>query len=179
VLGIAAAEHQAGVQEIPDGSNWGDGVTKYLQEGGAPPSPWCCFFWSWCVHQATGQHPLGEPMGHVLSTWRAATKKGWSREKGNYSPVPGDAFVMLYTNDAGKLTGTGHIGFVLRVDRAREATVFNTTEGNCGNRVKVGLRQICQSSLVGFINQYAQDEQPTDWETGLIAADDVGAEGTR
>ena len=34
VLTIAAAEHQRGVREIPDGSNWGDGVKKY---GGPEP----------------------------------------------------------------------------------------------------------------------------------------------
>jgi hypothetical protein len=43
---IARAEHQAGVHEDPDGSNWGDGVIKYLEEGGSPADFWCCFFWS-------------------------------------------------------------------------------------------------------------------------------------
>lgn len=178
VLDLAAAEHQAGVREDPDGSNWGDGVVKYLKEGGSGPDFWCCFFWSWCVHHATNEYPFGQPMGHVLTTWRQAKAKGWAREKDKYSPVPGDAFVLLYTK-AGKLTGSGHIGFVLRVDRKTNAGAFNTVEGNCGNRVKVGRREMDQSTLVGFINQYADDEQPTNWETGLIAADDVAGEGTR
>jgi hypothetical protein len=36
-----------------------------------------------------------------------------------------------------------------------------------------------QSTLVGFINQYSQEKKPRGWETGLVPADDVGAEGTR
>jgi hypothetical protein len=37
-----------------------------------------------------------------------------------------------------------------------------------------------QSTLVGFINQYSsREKKPTGWKTGLVAADDVGAEGTR
>ncbi|MCP5049707.1 MAG: peptidoglycan-binding protein, partial [bacterium] len=44
-LEIAMKEHEKGVREIPDGSNWGDEVAKY---GGAKGAPWCCYFWSWC-----------------------------------------------------------------------------------------------------------------------------------
>jgi hypothetical protein len=179
VLKIAAAEHQAGVHEIPDGSNWGDGVIKYLEKGGSPANPWCCFFWSWCVYRALGEYAFGEPMGHVLTTWRRAKTKGFAMDKAGYAPVPGDAFVMLFKDDSGKLKGTGHIGFVLRVDKARNATAFNTVEGNCGNRVKVGRRQMDQSTLVGFINQYSLEKQPSGWKTGLVTAGDVGAEGTR
>ncbi len=179
VLAVAAGEHQAGVREDPDGSNWGDGVIKYLKDAGSPGDPWCCFFWSWCVKNAGGQHPFGGPMGHVLTTWKKAQSKGWARDKADYSPIPGDAFVMLYRNSQGKFTGTGHIGFVLRVDKTKNAKSFNTVEGNCGNRVKVGVRQMKESTLVGFINQYPADEQPVDWETGLVAASDVGAAGTR
>src|SRR6266536_4167012 len=155
VLKIAAAEHQAGVHEIPDGSNWGNGVIKYLEEGGSSADCWCCFFWSWCVHRALGEHAFGKPMGDVLTTWQQATTKGWAMDKAGYAPVPGDAFVMLYKDDSGKLKGT------------------------CGNRVKVGRRQMDQSTLVGFINQYSREKKPRGWETGLVTADDVGAEGTR
>ncbi|KAF5409202.1 MAG: hypothetical protein Udaeo2_05630 [Candidatus Udaeobacter sp.] len=179
ILKVAAAEHQADVHEDPDGSNWGDGVSKYLEEAGSPADCWCCFFWSWCVHRALGKHPFGKPMGSVLATWQQAKMKGWAMDKGGYAPIPGDAFVMLYKDDSGKLKGTGHIGFVLRVDKAKNATVFNTVEGNCGNRVKVGRREMDQSTLVGFINQYPREKKPRRWETGLVRADDVGAEGTR
>ncbi len=154
-------------------------MIKYLEDGDSPANPWCCFFWSWCVYRALGEYAFGEPMGHVLATWRRAKTKGCAVDKAGYAPVPGDAFVMLFKDDSGKLKGTGHIGFVLRVDKARNATAFNTVEGNCGNRVKVGRRQMDQSTLVGFINQYSLEKQPSGWESGLVTADDVGAEGTR
>jgi hypothetical protein len=124
------------------------------------------------VHRTLGEYPFEKPMGLVRKTLQLA-KKGWAMDKASYSPVPGDAFVMLHHD------GTGHIGFVLRVDKAKNATAFNTVEGNCGNRVKVGRRQMDQSTLVGFINQYSLEKKPRSWETGLVTADDVGAEGTR
>jgi hypothetical protein len=179
VLDLASGEHRAGICEIPDGSNWGGGVSKYLQAAGSAGNPWCCFFWSWCVHAATGAHPFGRPMGHVLTTWRRAQAKGWARDKAGYAPIPGDAFVMLYRNKKGSLSGTGHIGFVLRTDRVQNARAFNTVEGNCGNRVKVGRREMSQGTLIGFINQYPAEEQPTSWEAGLVAASDVAGSGTR
>ena len=43
ILGTALHEHAIGVREVPDGSNWGDGVTKYLT--GIGPAPWCCFYY--------------------------------------------------------------------------------------------------------------------------------------
>jgi hypothetical protein len=179
VLKAAAKEHQAGTAESPDGSNWGDGVTKFLQAAGAPAAPWCCYFWSWCVHQATGQHVFGQPLGRVEAAWKKAKLNGTARSVNDYSPIPGDAFVMLYRNRSGKLTGTGHIGFVMRVDKRKGATAFNTIEGNCANRVKIGTRQMNQSTLVGFINHYPPEEQPTDWEVGLVSAGNVAALGTR
>jgi hypothetical protein len=37
-----------------------------------------------------------------------------------------------------------------------------------------------QSILVGFVYQYsAREKKPRGWKTGLVAADDSGAEGTR
>ena len=57
-----------------------------------------------------------------------------------FSPVPGDAFVMLYQD------GTGHIGFVLRVVKARNATAFKVTAG-------IALR----SDVVKWINRSSWD----------------------
>jgi hypothetical protein len=102
------------------------------------------------VHRALSEYPFEKPMGLVRKTWQLAKD------------------------------GTGRIGFVLRVVKARNATAFSTLEGNCGNRVKVGCRQMDQSILVGFVYQYsAREKKPRRWKTGLVAADDSGAEGTR
>jgi hypothetical protein len=97
--------------------------------------------------------------------------------KGAYIPIPGDAFVMLYRN-GGAFTGRGHIGFVLRVEViGGSATAIDTVEGNAGNRVKVGHRSLTAPAIVGFINQYPDDAQPTDWKTGL-GTTDVGGRDT-
>ena len=79
-------------------------------------------------------------MGLVSKTLATGEAQRLGNGQSEFSPVPGDAFVMLYQD------GTGHIGFVLRVVKAN-ATAFNTLEGNCGNRVKVGCRQMDQSIL--------------------------------
>jgi hypothetical protein len=176
-LQIALKEHETGVREIPDGSNGGGGVEKYLDGFKAP---WCCYFWSWCTRQSLGSYPLQAKYGHCKSAWEKAKQLEMAREKGNYIPIPGDAFVMLYRNAAGKYNGKGHIGFVLRVQaNGNGAAEINTVEGNCGNRVKVGRRSLASPEVVGFINSFPDDEQPTGWERGLIQAAAVAGDNTR
>ena len=51
--------------------------------------------------------------------------------------------------------------------------------GNAGNRVKVGRHLLTSKNIVGFINQYAPHEQPTDWEKGLGKIDRAGSGSTR
>lgn len=175
-LEIALAEHRAGIREKPDGSNWGP-VQKYLT---GTPCPWCCYFWSWCNHQLQGRYDLGARYGSVASAWKKAGTLGMAREKGAYQPIPGDAFVMLHRNSRGQRTGTGHIGFVVRVEeRGGRATAINTVEGNCGNRVKVGRRDLSSPDIVGFINPFPAHEQPTGFARGLVRASSVAGEGTR
>jgi len=175
-LEIALAEHALGVHEEPDGSNWGPEIRKY---GGNPGDSWCCYFWSWCNRQCFGGYSLGAKIGLCKSAWAKAGSLGLARAKGDYLPIPGDAFVMLYRNEAGVLTGTGHIGFVLRVEVAGgRAVAINTVEGNAGNRVKVGMRELASRDIVGFINPFPAEEQPTDWERGLVSALNVAGGST-
>lgn len=175
-LEIALAEHAKGVREEPDGSNWGPDIARY---GGIQGSPWCCWFWSWCNRQAFGAYSLGTKFGHCLSAWQKAQKLGMAREKGASLPIPGDAFIMLYRKN-GVLTGNGHIGFVLRVEeRGGKAVAINTVEGNAGNRVKVGTRDLMNADIVGFINNFPADEQPTGWQWGLVTAAAADQDGTR
>ncbi|MDX2343257.1 MAG: peptidoglycan-binding protein [Acidimicrobiia bacterium] len=168
-LEIVLRERQAGVKERPDGANWGGGVEKYR---GAKGAPWCCYFWSWGTKQALGRYPLGAKLGRCMTAWTRAQDRGMAHRKGDYRPIPGDAFVMLYRDDAGNFTGRGHIGFVLRVEVVGNfAVAIDTVEGNAGNRVKVGRRLVSSSSIIGFINQFPAQAQPTDWQTGLGKTD--------
>lgn len=175
VLAIAQREHALGTHEDPDGSNWGDGVTKILD--GVGPNPWCCFFVWWVWSQAHGSYLWGKRHGHVQTVWRIAKANGVAQPKEKYTPLPGDFFVMLYKNSHGNFTGSGHIGFVLSVSPDGES--FNTIEGNAGNRVKVGTRSMSQSSLVGFINPYGDDASTNDYEKVLLVADNVVGDSTR
>lgn len=163
LLSVALNEHRLGVQEAPLGSNWGDGVTKYLE--GVGPAPWCCYFYSWCFLQAQGAYPLDFRHGHCLTFWHAAKKIEKAHDKKVYVPIPGDAFLMLYRGNKGTLTGSGHIGFVLSV--APDGKAFNSIEGNAGDRVKVGTRYTEQSSLEGFINLH---DMKKEFERVLLPA---------
>lgn len=155
ILRAALGDHQKGVREVPDGSNYGDGVTRYLH--GVGPAAWCCFALSEWVHDGTGAWPLGERQGLVAGLWNKAR-----REKRNYGrelcPVPGDAFVFLYRRNDGKLSGQGHTGIVLSV--GNDQNIWNAIEGNAGNRVKLTTRDT-QSTLVlaGFVDLVGDSEQ--------------------
>lgn len=174
LLAIARKEHSAGTKEVPDGSNTGDGVTKIVPRGTKPP--WCCFFVSWCWRQFTGEWPLSARHGHVLTFWREAKKKDMAHRKADYTPRPGDAFVMLYSKK-GRLTGRGHIGWVYSL--APDAKSFNTLEGNCGNRVKLGVRNVSQGTLVGFVNLFGDEDTEDTSERKLLKGSDVAGSGTR
>ena len=176
MLMTALKEHDA--KEQPNGSNRGPLVDRYLPQwcitqGGKGPA-WCCFFVSFVTKESMGKYPLG---GREGACWRAhleAKKRGmWHPNDGSYVPRPGDAFVMLY-----KGSKKGHIGFVLRVDPSD--CRFNTVEGNCGNRVKLGLRDYDDDQrIAGFINFYGDESAGPTFEYGIIEARDVGADGTR
>lgn len=176
VLGFAQKEHANGTHESPDGSNWGDGVIKILE--GVGPNPWCCYFVWWVWMQAFGEWLWGARHGSVKTAWRVAKANGAAFAKDKYTPRPGDFFVILYRNKHGNLTGTGHIGFVLSV--APDGKSFNTVEGNTGNRVKVGLRKISESTLIGFINPYGDENQDMTFEMEILSVkNDVSTDTTR
>jgi hypothetical protein len=173
ILQVALAEHARPVVEEPNGSNRGPFVDRYLpawtKQPGKPGPYWCCFFYSWVIHEATGSWPLETdgPQGSCQTVRRLAGKLKRFAPKliPNGRPIPGDAFVM----DRGG--GHGHIGFVLRVNAER--TQINTVEGNCGNRVKVGLRELSDPEIVGFIDN-APLENGSAFELGIAEATNLG-----
>lgn len=173
VLQTALDEHRKRVAEVPDGSNRGPEVDKYLprwmRSGHAPGPPWCCFFYSWVVREALGAWPLGAQEGSCTHARRRAGELSLWKPKSlpGSEPVPGDAFVM----DRGG--GRGHIGFVLRV--SADGRHINSVEGNCGNRVKLGLRALSDPEIVGFIDN-VQQEQARDFERGIVSAEPVAGD---
>jgi len=155
-------EHKAGVREIPDGSNRGDGVDKYIV--GVGPSPWCCFLQSWAWREITGQWPLGTRHGHVQTFWRAARERGVAFLKNEYSPVPGDFLVWRFAD------GTGHISCAVSTNM--NADKINTIGGNEGNRVKLGLRTVAaEPRLAGYINLHGDVKQAKSWTKTLFSSE--------
>ena len=192
LLGLALYEHGMNVRERPNGSNRGERIDAYTgwsrQSRGKKGPAWCCFFIHYIWRQLDthinswpGHYPFGSKKGSTWKTWKAAQDAKVYFEKTSYRIMPGDCFLMQYKDDRGKWKHRGHIGFVLRVeDSSRGGNIrFNTVEGNCGNRVKVGLRSLSEASLIGFINPFSEDEQPTEFETGIIKASGVGGASTR
>ena len=170
VCEVALAEHAAGVKEIPNGSNWGDGVEKL---GGWRGAPWCMFFGSWVSKEASGGiYPLeGQKHGSCWKAWHHAEKLGFA----SATPRPGDIGIMLHRSGGGGFTGKGHAFIVLWI--SEDGEWISTVEGNCGNRVKIGKRPT--SSIHGYINFFRGAERTiTNFQRGMVGKT-VSGDGTR
>ncbi len=164
--------HQEGIREIPDGSNTGDGVTKFHQWFGMPPSAWCAMSVSWVVYKAMGAMPWGSKQAHVATLWKIAKGKGLAHahDPAHYRPVPGDLFVMVHKD------GTGHIGILGRVSLdGKSGEVF---EGNSGNRFAFRKRVFGEGDHVGWINIYGDANAHPTFQLGLSGTSGKPA-GTR
>lgn len=161
------------VFERPDGSNWGDGVTKILTHAGGPRA-WCMHSISYDWKKAFGEYPLGKDHGHVLTFVNACKAKGFTRGK-DYMPEPGDLGFTLYTGPRGHLTGSGHIWAVVAIEKPRRGVMrYNHVGGNEGNRLKLGLRTTADESLSGWINLFGDAHLPTDpMDYGLAFSPDA------
>jgi hypothetical protein len=171
ILALALDEHAKGVREVPAGSNRGPELDKYLPDFtkklGKPGPPWCCFFYSWVVREALGVWPLGRRHGSCSAARVGAAKLGlWLPAQAalaNHHVMPGDAFILA----------RGHIGFVLRLSD----THMNTIEGNTGHRLKIGMRELADPQLLGFINNVPTERAP--FARGVLPAEHVGVDSVR
>lgn len=153
---------RSGVREIPDGSNWGDGVTTLLRATGQhSAAAWCAFTVSHVHHGGTGQRLMGRHWGRVRDVWDEAKRRGWAFEKGSgYVPRPGDLGVTLYRNSRGQLNGMGHIWHAVAIGPARgRGRDYNHLGGNEGNRYKLGLRNTMDEGLFGWVNPFGDMDQ--------------------
>lgn len=176
---LETAVKQHGVREDRGRANRGKEVDKFFPphvtaDPNADGQPWCCYFVSWVAREVYGRHILGRPVASCHTAWqRAREHKRWIPKNGNL-PTPGDAFLIL-KDDPTKGWCTGHIGFVLQL--SKDGQSINTVEGNCGNRVKIGLRQLSDPKLRGFINIVG--DRPEFERGSLRGARDLGSRGTR
>jgi hypothetical protein len=163
VVEAGLALWRSNVREIPDGSNWGDGVSTLLKRvGQMSPAAWCAFCASDIHFTGTGERLLGRHRGRVRDIWDEAVRRGWAFEKGSgYTPRPGDLGVTLYRNTRGQLNGMGHIWHVIALGpRSGRGRAYNHLGGNEGNRLKLGLRNTADESLFGWINPFGDHDQP-------------------
>lgn len=177
LLETAVKEH--GVREDRWRPNRGKDVDKYqpsdvTSDPTCDGRPWCAYFVSWVVKEVYGKHLLGRPVASVWTAYQRARQHGrWLSKRS--LPAPGDAFVMLYGDDYQTEWCTGHIGLVLQV--AKDGKSINTIEGNCGDRVKIGLRWLSDPKVKGFINIVG--DRPSFERGSLRGAKNVGSKGTR
>lgn len=172
---LALALGEVGTRETT-GRNDGP-VEKYMPAAERGKGyPYCCWFVGWAWHQFFGVHPYGSHIGRVASLYAAAQKRNEAISGLALAPrlCPGDAFIILHGG------GTGHAGLVLRV--SEDGSMFNTVEGNYGN--KVGIATRASVDLAGAVNPYgrlAGEHDPVGFERGLITAPFAGnsVAGTR
>ena len=165
VLQVIYEEHAKPVFEVPDGSNRSVDIDGYWGNTGVIGQPWCCAFVSWVLLEVLGALPInGRHHLGVQKMWQEARRLGLEANQ----PKPGDVFIQL------KSGGKGHTGFVVGVSPDNKE--IYTAEGNCGNRLKVGRRDI--NTIQHFID-CLQDQQPLDFERGNLAVEDVTLNGTR
>lgn len=166
-LRVLFEQHAAGVREIPDGSNQGDGVDKFISGYGAVY--WCALFLSWSWKEGNGDWPRGSREAGVMNWWRKAVAGGYARtKKSGYVPVPGDLAVWQFAR------GAGHISGVVASDLTSERK-FNTIGGNEGNRVKLGLRVTTEEpQLIGWIDLVGDGPESKNlFVPGLLPAGDT------
>ena len=170
VLEAALEELQKPVKEIPDGSNWGPDVKKYLEFCGLGPAYWCAAFVNWTVNKGLGFVPWKSKIAHVATLFNKGKEFGFSHKLSDgYTPIPGDLFIMVYES------GSGHIGIILRV--SEDGKQLSVIEGNSGNRVALRTRQVGQNHHIGYMN-YLGDSNKT-FERGLVSSDSSGIDSTR
>jgi hypothetical protein len=132
-------EYRRGVREIPDGSNRGPEVDGYWGPTGIIGQPWCAVLVSTALRAALGRYPIGQHHISVQAMYRAALELGLITK----TPRPWDIFVQI------KSGGFGHTGFGSAFSRSGVAATF---EGNAGNRLKHGRRQM--NTITAWIDPY-------------------------
>jgi len=140
-LRAALADHARGTKEMPDGSNSGDGVTRFLP--GGRPIPWCMSAVAEWWRDATGNYPFNVRWTGVLKFRDAAAASGVYFGRKKWNPAPGDLAIW----DFGR--GQGHVAVILAVDENPE--IFTSVGGNETNSVRVRNRGLkTEKSLVGW-----------------------------
>ncbi len=177
LLKQAYAMYAKGIREIPDGSNYGDGVTPIVNSCGFSYGIfWCLAAVSYAWKESFDEKPLGAMHVGCSTFWNEAVKQGKAHPKKGYVPVPGDIAIYNYGSGLlsnGRLSGAGHAAIVARV--SVDGKQFNALEGNIGNRYKHSIRNVSENTLVGYVNLFGDEANPPKFERGVTAAPVIAA----
>jgi hypothetical protein len=156
-LEILMKEYMLDVKEVPNGSNRGERIDVYTKNRAVA---WCCKYMSWALEESLGDSRIlgRDRQGSTYRAYQHTKENGMFYPLGSTEDIvtPGDLFMIQYKDERGRFIGKGHIGAVLRSGYSGKGILkgFNTNEGNSGNRIKIGLRDPSQKSLIGFINPF-------------------------
>ena len=172
VLEFLKKHHASNVREIPNGSNYGDGVTAVVNACGFTYGiAWCMAEMSYAEKQANGEAPLGAMHVSCYQFWNKAMDEGKAHlKKSSYVPIPGDIAIYAYgtVGKDGKFYSNGHAVRVARV--SEDGKKFNAYEGNAGNRLKYSVRLTSEATLVGYVNIYGDAANPPKFKRGITEA---------
>lgn len=149
------SRHEAGVGEVPKGSNWGNGVKECIKWNGIDePIPWCNAEMNFDLGKAGVTPPWGKGV-RVCASWNAARKAKMAFLFSEGEACPGDLFVILHKPLLASRMApdvNGHIGAIAAID------MYNiiTYEGNSDDRFRSASRST--SSLVGFIRLFPYEK---------------------
>lgn len=156
-LRLAVAELDAGVCEVPPGSNTGPRIREYLagcERDGRPvgltAGDWCAAAASWCAYQAQRG---GEVVPH---RWRISVRELWAdavavgaavRAAPGVLPEPGDLAILARAGGDPTRGGLGHVARVELVSGGEYVTI----DGNGGVAWKRTRRRLDDPALRGWI----------------------------
>lgn len=132
---LAAAHSEVGVREVPEGSNWGPRVSKYIREGGYDEP----VFWCMCFCTAMLRWTLGSQARPWPRTGSCDVVLRWARKSGilHKQPMLGDVFLVMSTDD-----DAVHTGFVSAISGGFVDTIEgNTNDDGSTNGIGVFTRR--------------------------------------
>jgi uncharacterized protein (TIGR02594 family) len=123
---VAAAVHELGTRESPNGSNDGPRVHQYQSATGAYRAAWCASFVQFVLREV-GIGPIANDTAGAYYMGDYARSHGWTR------PTPAPGCVVVYH------IGQGHVGIV---EKPSAPGTFFAIEGNENNGVNRVLRRM-------------------------------------
>ena len=143
-LALAIQDADAGVREIPDGSNTGPDVLAYQRATWLSGTrwPWCAAAANYWWREAGYTFP--DRSAGAWDLVDRAVRNGWGVEVPVARALPGDLVAFRF--------GSGHIALFERHDAKKQ--VVHTVDGNVSNRVQRTVRST--STIYRVVHPLAQ-----------------------